>query len=62
MKLEIVIDEKGDVTIENQETTGPGCTGIADRLAAALGNKQDQELKAEYYEVPLPDFQPINEG
>jgi hypothetical protein len=61
MKLQIVIDKKGQVTIENEETVGPGCTGIADKLAAALGQKQEQELKQEYYELPLPDYAEVKE-
>lgn len=61
MKLQIVIDQKGNVTIENQDIVGPSCTGIADKLAAVLGHKQDQELKHEYYELPLPDYAKINE-
>ncbi len=62
MKLSIIIDEKGNVTIENEETTGPGCTGIANKLAAALGKVQDQELKHEYWELPLPDLAHIGES
>jgi len=60
-KLQIVISGRGDVTIENEDTTGPGCTGIADKLAAALGKKNEQELKQEYYEIPLPDLIEVGE-
>jgi hypothetical protein len=61
MKVKIVIDEKGKVTIENEDVVGSSCADVSDKLAAVIGQKQEQELKQEYYEVPLPDFAEIHE-
>ena len=60
-KLQITINEDGSVEIENQDVSGPGCTGIADKLAAAVGQKQEQDLKAEYYDFELPDYAEVGE-
>ena len=60
-RLEIIIDEEGNVQIENFDTVGPSCTGVAEKIAAALGEQKDQELKQEYYEVPIPDFAEVGE-
>ena len=60
-RIEIIIDENGNVQIENFDTIGPGCTGVADKIALALGEQQQQDLKQEYYEVPIPDFAEVSE-
>ena len=62
MKISIVIDKKGNVTIEGHEHSGPECADISNKLAGAVGDQQEQKLKAEYYEIPIPDLAEISEG
>jgi hypothetical protein len=61
-KVTILIDKEGKVTIENTEIEGEACTVIGDMIANAVGSKQNQDLKQEYYQVPLPDYEHVNES
>ena len=62
MKIRIRISPKGEVHIEGHEHSGPECADIANKLAGAVGEQKEQKLKAEYFEVPLPDLAEISEG
>ena len=62
MKVKIRISPKGEVHIEGHEHSGPECADIADKLAGAVGDKSEQKLKQEYYEVPEIDYNLLGEG
>lgn len=53
---------KTKVSVETDGVQGAGCTDLTAGLEAALGmTAADQELKAEYYQVPAQQVQ-LNQG
>jgi len=58
-RVQVIIDQDGNVTIENTEITGTKCAEVSDKLALALGEKESQSFKDEYY-VPLPDYAEVD--
>jgi len=48
-KIEVIIDKKGNASIDITGVEGMGCQSISDKLTAALGTVEDVQIKPEYY-------------
>jgi hypothetical protein len=60
--IEIDISPKGEVTITTKGFSGSACRAASQELERALGVRQTEQLKSEFYQQPVVTDQFIREG
>lgn len=61
-KLNVTIDEHGNIEIKGEGFAGSGCEKVIDQICSELGESTHQERTADYYKKAVVKNTVVNRG